>query len=218
MKSTKFLAIAFIAVASVTSQVVAQETTEINKNNANERTSGYDVKMNTKLRMIATSSGCDIVCENVGSGGEVTDIKQVKSVIFDKGGEDGSVTQDENKDSSGQAVGKGTPQDLHFSKKYDNASPVISKTGSGIVSMQDFHFTMKSKGKNIPVSSEDGVCTLPDNLPDGDYILSCDWSWGAHNGGTSSQKSCDCHLKLEGGVCVDMAINEKGTAGTKSPK
>jgi type VI secretion system secreted protein Hcp len=37
------------------------------------------------------------------------------------------ISNPSNPSGGGMAVGKGIPQDLHFSKKYDNASPVISK-------------------------------------------------------------------------------------------
>jgi hypothetical protein len=270
MKTTNFLAIAIIAVASVTGQVVAQETTEIQKartksNNANERT--FDKASPMLMKISPTETGCDIISWSLGasnssnsSGGGMAVGKQVRSVTFDDNAteetagdqskiklkevfisnhEVSNSDEDENTevvskiangkhfkeatlsinvDDSQQQSRKGKPQDLHFLKKYDNTSPVLFKTSSGKVSMQDFHFTVKCKGRTIPVTVDNDTCTFPEDLPDGTYDVVCSWSWGAHQTGTFTQKTIDCHLKIENGVCVDMAINEKGTAGTKSPK
>jgi hypothetical protein len=190
-KPQKILAIAFIVLASVTGQVVAQKATETQKN-VNETTANSDVRT-AVVRIVATSTGCDVVL--------------------------GATIKSPRDPSSGVATGKrqhGPISVLYETTQNDgivNGNHIKEakiSSSNAKVSMQDFHFTMKSRGKSIAVTSEDGVCKLPVDLPDGDYILSCDWSWGAHNSGSSFQKVIDCNLKLEGGVCVGMVINDKG--------
>jgi hypothetical protein len=193
MKTTNFLAIAIIAVVSVTGQVAAQETSE--------RSSDFDLAKNVKLRIVATSTGCDVVCESVGDNGKNVVASQTQSVVY---------TQDEAQSTEKIVQGK------HIAKA--TITMKNSGSGAGKVNLQDFHFAVQSKGRVIPVTVDNDTCTFPDDLPDGTYDVVCSWSWGASQSGASSQKSIDCHIKLINGVCENMAINEKGTAGTKSPK
>ncbi len=95
----------------------------------------------------------------------------------------------------------------------------------GKVSMQDFHFVVTNKGKTRELSSMDGECDLPTDLPNGESTLSVSWSWGATNSGSMSSgsggrsaKRCsvDFLLELEDGSY--MAINEKGLPGEKGAK
>lgn len=66
MKNIKFIAIALLVVASYSNQLFAQETItkqRTKSNNTNERTTGYDLKKGTKLRVIPTEGGCIIAME-----------------------------------------------------------------------------------------------------------------------------------------------------------
>jgi hypothetical protein len=232
MKSTNFLAIAIIAVASVTGQLVAQETSEIQKsktksNNTNERSATWDIgQMRTSLKIIPTETGCDIVSWSWGasnssnsSGGEI-EVGKFVSKVSSKGGEDGSITQNEiidsrkqisvtNEEENSTEVAKNVAAGKHFKEATISMKSSGGVSGAEKVSMQDFHFTVKCKGRAIPATVDNDTCTFPEDLPDGAYDVVCSWSWGAHQTGTFTQKTIDCHLKIENGVCVGMAINEK---------
>jgi hypothetical protein len=193
MRTRNFLTIAIIVAAGLLGQVVAQETSA--------RSVSYDLAKNVKLRLVATSTGCDVVCESIGDNGKNVVASQTQSVVY---------TQEEATSTEKIVQGK------HFS----NTTVLMKNSGSGTgkVNLQDFHFAVQSKGRVIPVTVDNDTCTFPNDLADGDYTAVCSWSWGASQSGASSQKSIDCHIKLVNGVCENMAINEKGTAGTKSSK
>jgi hypothetical protein len=84
MKSTNFLAIAIIAVASVTSQVVAQRTTA----KSTEVNEGIDKSSPVLMKIVPTATGFDIVCENNGnsSGGGMAVGRQAQSIGYSEGG------------------------------------------------------------------------------------------------------------------------------------
>jgi hypothetical protein len=84
MKSTKFLAIAFIAVASVTSQVVAQRATA----KSTEVNEGIDKSSPVLMKIVPTATGFDIVCENNSnsSGGGMAVGRQAQSIGYSEGG------------------------------------------------------------------------------------------------------------------------------------
>jgi hypothetical protein len=243
-KTRNFLAIAIITVASVTSQVVAQETETVSTKVRQTQGTNFGDRVNaglqqasglvsggkTSIKIVPTETGCDIVSWSWGvsnsgnhSGGGSGAGKHVQSIVYVQ--EESSNTEkivqgkhfpkatlsvsspdaDETQESS-----KVNVQDLNFTKKYDTASPVIANRRlGGKVNVQDISFTVYHDRKIIPTTIDNDTCTLPEDLPNGDYNVVCSWSWGAHESGTNSQKTIDCHLKIENGVCVDMAINEK---------
>lgn len=223
MKTKIFFAIAIIASASFTGQVVAQETKTVSTKgrqtqgtnfgdrvNAGlpqaggalaNKSAGWDLRT-TEVRIVATDDGCDIVCDSstknkrdVASGRSTG--KRLSIACCDH-----SATATENKCAAGK----------HFSKA-DISSRQGAVGGTGKVNVQDISFTVKNKGKIVPIIVNNDSFSFPADCPDGTYDLACSWSWGASN--ASTQKAIDCHLKIENGVCVDMAINEKGTSATK---
>jgi hypothetical protein len=92
------------------------------------------------------------------------------------------------------------------------------------VSIQDFHFTKRCGGKTTKISCDGDDCEIPiGDCPNGDCVITADWSWGASQSGTSAKSSsnsgrCSVEflLEIEDGVC--HAINTKGTGGTRSAK
>ncbi len=206
MKKRIFITVALFAFTSITSQLFAQDAARVK--------AGYNVKTNIKCRVIESPAGCDIVCEHsvvsprdVASG-LPTGKRMHKPYIF-------SVSSDENvvspKDlATGQASGKVNVQDISMTKRSSGA-------GTGKVSLQDFHFVVKNKGKIVPVTIEDGECVFPEDCPDGEYSLVCDWSWGMSNSG-SGRCAASFLLTIENGDCTAMAINEKGLPGDKGNK
>lgn len=225
MKKSIFVAIAFIAATSSTGQLFAQESTASKVS--------YDLKKNVKTRVVQTDTGCSITFESSppssadGTTGTAAltkkgyDYYQAKS-SFSVSASDNSVAEVKsprdaasglatgkrmNKSSSdalaskssGGGAGKANFQDLSVSK----------------VSMQDFHFTKRCGGKTTKISCESGDCEIPTgDCPTGDCAVTAEWSWGASQIG-SSRCSVDFLLEIEDGVCTRMAINEKGTGGTK---
>lgn len=127
---------------------------------------------------------------------------------------------------SGLASGKRMHKPFVITKELDISSsdnsmtevtaPKDVKTGqaSGKVSYSDLSVMIQVKGKSpVTLSEEDGGFAIPADCPNGDCSMSVSWSWGVQN--STSTKRCEklFVLTMENGVC--MAINEKGTAGTK---
>lgn len=103
---------------------------------------------------------------------------------------------------------------------------VTGGRGAGKATFKEFTIHKRCSDVNTKYAVVDGECIIPtDDCPDGVCTLTAEWSWGESQGGTSntgsagtgmSRSSVDFFLKIEDGVCTDMAINTKGTGGTKS--
>lgn len=227
MKNQFIITVAFIAVTSFTNSLLAQQPAA--------KTTGYDLKTAKGLScsVVSTDQGCSLNFTKIemsyrdGASGMATGKRQHKPfvVIYDVSSSDNSVSQVKSpRDAaSGQATGKRTSSVTSGMSEVSSSSTVQgSGGGAGKVSMQDFHFSMKGNGKTISLSCPDGSCDISTDLPDGQYTLSCDWSWGlsqtgtmsSGTGGKSSPKrgSVDFLLDIENGAC--MAINQKGTGAS----
>lgn len=203
----KIFAIAIITITSLTSQLFAQNATRVK--------AGYNVKSNIKCRIIESPVGCDIVCEHTivsprdAASGLATGKRMHKPYTFSVSSEDNVVSPRDV--ATGQKTsGKVNVQDISMTKRSSGA-------GVGKVSLQDFHFVVKNKGKIVPITVEDGECVFPGDCPDGEYSLVCDWSWGMSNSG-SGRCAASFLLTIENGDCTAMAINEKGLPGDKGNK
>lgn len=149
--------------------------------------------------------------------------------------------------ASGLPTGKRQHKPVTFIKELDKSSPkladgvakgksssdsppseiAIDEPGVHKVSIQDFHFTKRCGDVSTKYTLVDGECVIPTNdCPDGVCTLTTEWSWGISNTGSSSsgstgtgagRSSVDYFLKIEGGACTAMAINEKGLPGEKKP-
>lgn len=105
--------------------------------------------------------------------------------------------------TSGQGAGKVNVQDISFSK----------------VSFKDFTIVKRCGGKTTKISCESGDCEIPTgDCPNGDCVVTAEWSWGASQSGSSKRCSVDFVLKIEDGACTSMAINEKGLPVEKKIK
>jgi hypothetical protein len=235
MKKSTFVAIAFMAVTSITNQLFAQEATAVK--------AGYNVKANVKCRVIATETGCSIVFDNdvksprdaasgLATGKRGYDYYKAASE-FSVSAVDNSVSEVKSpRDAaSGLATGRRQHQPVSITKEMDKSSPKLAESvmgsggGSGKVNVQDISFVIRCGGKSTKLSVVDGECVIPtDTCPNGSCSFICSWSWGASNSGTSSMGSgtsgrcsVDFLLEIEDGACISMAINEKGLPGNKKP-
>lgn len=243
MKKSIFLTVALFAFTSITSQLLAQETdvikTRTKSNQTNERTAGYDLKKNVKARVVQTDTGCTIIFESsppsssdAASGTALSkkgyDYYQAQS-SFSVSASNNSVTEVKSpRDAaSGQASGKRQHKPSPISSS-EISSFQVSGGGAGKVNVQDISlskvnvqdiiFTQRCGGKTTKISCDGGDCEIGiRGCPNGDCEITADWSWGASQGG-SSRCSVDFILKIEDGVCVAMAINERGLSGEKNPK
>ncbi|HQE34576.1 MAG TPA: hypothetical protein PLQ70_07910, partial [Flavobacterium alvei] len=183
MKNQFIITVAFIAVTSFTNSLLAQQPAA--------KTAGYDLKTAKGLScsVVSTDQGCSLNFTKIemsyrdGASGMATGKRQHKPfvVIYDVSSSDNSVSQVKSpRDAaSGQATGKRTSSVTSGMSEVSSSSTVQgSGGGAGKVSMQDFHFSMKGNGKTISLSCPDGSCDISTDLPDGQYTLSCDWSWG----------------------------------------
>lgn len=247
MKNQFIITVAFIAITSFTSQLFAQQPAA--------KTADWDLakgKGALSCSVVSTEEGCSFTFQKIemsyreAGSGMATGKRQHKPfrTTFAVSSSDNSVTEVKSpRDAaSGLATGKRVAPSM-ASDGVSDASPAsdqgsdkvnvqdisFSKSsggGTGKVSLQDFHFSMKGNGKTISLSCPSGDCSIPTDLPDGEYTLSCDWSWGMSQSGTmtsgssgkTSPKRCsvDFLLQIENGAC--MAINEKGLPGEKKPK
>jgi hypothetical protein len=219
MKKSIFVAIAFIAATSITSQLFAQE--------AAAKSSGYDLKKNVKCRVIQTETGCSLAFEydvksprdvatGQSSGKRGYDYYKAQS-DFSVSAADNSVTEVKSpRDAaSGQATGKRQHKPMTITKELDKSSPKLAESvsstdataakggsggGSGKVNVQDLSFskvnvqdisiTKRCGGKSTKLSVVDGECEIPtDDCPNGECTLIASWSWGMSNSGSSSTGS-----------------------------
>ncbi len=127
MKNIKFIAIAFIVVASYTNQLFAQV--------AAAKTAGYDLKKNVKCRVISTETGCTIVFDGIGgiAGGVVAGKKgydYYKSMSsFSVSSSDNSVAQitSPRDAASGLPTGKRMHKPFVITKELDKSSPKLAE-------------------------------------------------------------------------------------------
>ncbi|MBP6758578.1 MAG: type VI secretion system tube protein Hcp [Flavobacterium sp.] len=234
MKKSIFVAIAFMAVTSTTSQLFAQEAAAVKP--------GYNVKANVKCRVIATETGCTIVFDNgvqsprdvaTGQASGKRGYDYYKAISeFSVSASDNSVSEVKSpRDAaSGQATGKRQHSPITITKEMDKSSPKLAEAvmgsggGAGKVNVQDISFMIRCGGKSTKLSVVDGECVIPtDTCPNGSCSLIASWSWGMSNSGGSSMGSggsgrcsVDFLLEIEDGACTSMAINEKGLPGGKS--
>lgn len=219
MKKSIFVAIAFMAVTSITSQLFAQEAATMK--------TGYNVKANVKCRVIATETGCSIVFDNdvksprdaasgLATGKRGYDYYKAISE-FSVSAVDNSVTEVKSpRDAaSGQATGKRQHRPITITKELDKSSPKLdesvsspdatgAKLGSGggsgkvnvqdlsfsKVNVQDISFTKRCAGKTTKLSVTDGECEIPTgDCPNGECTLICSWSWGMSQSGSSTAGS-----------------------------
>lgn len=128
--------------------------------------------------------------------------------------------------ASGLSTGKRMHKPFVITKELDISSTnnavtevtsprdVATGQASGKASFSDLSVMIQGKGKSpIALSEEDGEFNIPADCPNGDCTMIVSWSWGASNSGSSNRCEKSFTLTMENGVC--MAINEKGTAGTK---
>ena len=236
MKKSIFAAIAFMAAASITSQLFAQE--------AAAKTSGYDLMKNVRCRVITTETGCslafdyDVKSPRDIATGESSGKRQHGSAIivkeFSVSSSDNAVTEVKSpRDAaSGLATGKRQHKPVTFTKEVDKSSPELAESvmgsgeGAGKVNVQDISFTKSCGGKSTKLSVVEGECVIStDRCPNGQCSLTASWSWGASNSGSSSTGSAgsgrcsvDFLLEIEDGVCTAMAISEQGSPKKETKK
>lgn len=230
MKNQFIITVAFIAVTSFTNQLFAQESAA--------KSADWDQAKNkggVSCSVVSTEEGCSFNFTKIemsnrdAASGLPTGRRQYKptSATFAVSSTDNSVSEVKSpRDAaSGLATGRRMHKPLVITKELDKSSPAIANgvssadittgQGTGKVSMQDFHFTVKGNGKTVIVRCPDGSCIIPTDLPDGEYTLSCDWSWGlSQSVAKASPKRCsvDFLLQIESGACI--AINQKGTGAS----
>jgi len=226
MKNQFIITVAFIAITSFTNQLFAQEPAA--------KSADWDLAKNKggiSCSVVGTEEGCSFTFQKIemsnreAGSGLATGRRQHKPfrATFAVSSSDNSVTEVKSpRDvSTGQSSGKRVAPSM-ASDGISDLSPSTTVQGAGggtgKVSIQDFHYTVKGNGKTVIVRCPDGSCIIPTDLPDGEYTLLCDWSWGmSQSGGKASPKrgSVDFLLQIENGAC--MAINEKGLPGEKKP-
>lgn len=216
MKKSIFVAMAFMAATSITSQLFAQE--------AVSKTAGYDLKKNVKCRVTQTEAGCSLAFEyEVKSPRDVATGQSSGKRGYDyyKAQSDFSVSAMDNSVSevksprdaaTGQSSGKRQHKPMTITKEYDKSSPKLAESvsspeataakggsGGGKVSVQDLSFSkvnvqdisfmVRCGGKSTKVSCDGGECEIPIDCPNGECTLIASWSWGASNSGSSSTGS-----------------------------
>lgn len=222
MKKLIFVAIALIAVTSITSSLFAQVA--VSKN------AGYDLKKNVKCRVIATENGSTVTLENEEAPEKAWLSKKgydyySASSSFRVSSSDNSVTEivSPRDAASGLPTGKRQHKPITISKEIDKSSPKLAESVSssegiarGKVSVKDISFTMSCGGKSTKLSVVDGECIIPTGAcPNGTCSVVASWSWGASN---SSRCSVDFLLEIVDGVCVARAINESGVSVKSTTK
>ncbi|HEY9222485.1 MAG TPA: hypothetical protein VIO43_13030 [Lutibacter sp.] len=230
MKKFSLITVALFAFASITSQLLAQETdvlkTRTKSNQTNERTTGYDLKKAVKFGVGQTETGCSVTFEydvkspRDAASGLPTGKRQHGTVKiikdFSVSASDNSVTEVKSpRDAaSGQPSGKRMRNITTVTNELDKTTGGM---GKGKVNMQDFSITKRCGGKTTKLSVVDGECVIPtDSCPDGTCFITADWSWGMSQSGSSKRCSVDFSLEIEDGVC--HAINTKGTGATRDGK
>jgi len=233
MKKSIFITVALFAFTSITSQLFAQAPAA--------KSSDWDLAKNKggiSCSVVSTEEGCSFNFTKIEynykestTSGLPTGQRQHKpfSALFSVSSSDNSVS--EVKSPRDAASGLPTGKRMHkpvsvSSSDATAATATTSGGGSGKVNVQDISFskatfkeftvTKRCGGKTTKISCESGDCEIPTgDCPNGDCALTASWSWGASQSGSSSKCSVDFLLSIEDGVCTRMAINEKGTGGTK---
>jgi len=189
MKKSIFVAIAFIAATSITTQLFAQEAAKIKP--------GYNVKSNVKARVVQTDNGCSIVFEtspsspDAASGMATTkkgyDHYMAKS-SFSVSASDNSVSEitSPRDPASGQATGKRMHKPMTISKEYDKSSPKLAESVSTTGTSSDAMAGSGSGGGSGKVNVQD-LSMSKVNVQDISFTKRC--------GGKSTKISCD------GGEC-----------------
>jgi len=189
-------------------------------------------------RVSTTESGCSIVFEGSPSSSATGEAISKKGYDYYMAKSSFSVSASDNSVSevvsprdaaSGLATGRRMHKPMTISKEVDESSTSAKGTGGGSgkvnmqdlsmtkVNVQDISFTKRCGGKTTKISCDSGDCVIPTgDCPNGDCAISLDWSWGASQSGSLKRCSVDFLLEIEDGICTKMAINEKGSGGTKS--
>ena len=241
MKKSIFITVALFAFTSITSQLFAQETiakTRTKSNNTNEKVvEGKHIAVAVLVQQ--TDSGISINFESsVPSSGAASGKSSkkgydyYKAQSFSVSAADNSVSEVKSpKDAaSGQASGKRQHKSMGVSSSSASSdATAVRGSGGGTgkvnvndisiskVNVQDFHFTKRCGGKTTKISCASGECEIPvGDCPNGDCVITADWSWGMSQSGTSNRCSVEFSLEIVDGVC--HAINTKGTGGTRSGK
>jgi hypothetical protein len=185
MKKSIFVAIAFIAATSITSQLFAQNATGLK--------AGYDLKKNVKARVVQTDNGCTIVFESsapspdAASGMATTkkgyDYYQAQS-SFSVSAADNSVTEVKSpRDAaSGMATGKRMHKPMTITKEYDKSSPKLAESVSSTGMSSDASAEKGSGGGAGKVNVQD-LSFSKVNVQDISFTKRC--------GGKSTKISCD---------------------------
>lgn len=228
MKKSIFVAIAFIAVNTITSQLFAQETItkqRTKSNNTNERNGSTNQWPILAVKISPTENGCSIVFKNSAPSPDAASGTATTKIGYDyyKAQSDFSVSASDNSvtevksprdAASGQASGKRMHNTTTATNELDKTTGGM---GAGKVNVQDISFTKRCGGKTTKLSVVDGECVIPtDSCPDGTCFITADWSWGMSQSGSSKRCSVDFSLEIEDGVC--HAINTKGTGATRDGK
>ena len=195
MKKQFFMVAAFVAATVCATQLTAQTSektlkTRTKSNQANEKTTGWNLKENVKCRVSSSSAGCDVVFTKAprdAASGLATGKRQHKPFSFSVSSSDNTVT--ENTDAG-------------------SASAKSSGGAAGKASFSDLSVMITIKGKSQKLDITDGEFSLPADCPDGSCDMIVSWSWGASNSGSSKRCSVDFLLEIEDGVC--HSINTKG--------
>lgn len=192
------------------------------------KTATYDLKKNVKCRVAATPEGALVVFETGGAANterrKYAPIRIIKE--YGVSARDNSVLEVRvPRDlASGQASGREQQkvEEIAESSGVASATSDVSK-----VSIQDFHYVVSNKDTKRELTTTNGECDLPIDLPDGSYNMNASWSWGtSQSAGTSSggmsggrtlgqRCSVDFLLEIKDGNFV--AINQKGLPGDKRP-
>jgi hypothetical protein len=228
MKKKCFILLVLIGISSISGHLYAQEVNtsgKITKSRSNIQNNRVCV-----VTIIPTENGSTITFDNDyisprdAASGLPTGKRQHKPYLILKeyniSSSDNNITEviSPRDEASGLPTGKRQHKPMTITKELDKSSPLLSNKNSntvltsGKVSIRDFSFLIKNKGvvKNLP--SVDGECILSSDLPNGKYVLTVSWSWGATQS-NSSKRSVDFLLEIEDGIY--MAISEQGIPSKK---
>lgn len=195
MKKSIFVALAFIAATSITSQSFAQETAA--------KTTGYDLKKAVKCRVTQTETGCSLAFEydvkaprdvatGQSSGKRGYDYYQAQS-SFSVSAADNSVAEVKSpRDAAtGQASGKRQHKPMTITKEFDKSSPKLAESVSTTGTSSDGTAAKGSGGGSGKVSVQD-LSFSKVNVQDISFMVRC--------GGKSTKISCDsgeCEIPID---------------------
>lgn len=168
MKKSIFVAIAFIAATSITSQLFAQETVTKQKtksNNTNERDGSTNQWPILTVKINTTDTGCSIIFENSAPSPDAAsgmtakkgyDYYKVQS-DFSVSALDNSVTEVKSpRDAaSGQASGKRMHKPMSVTKEYDKSSPKLDESVSTTGTSSDATLAKGSGGGSGKANFQD---------------------------------------------------------------